>query len=247
MTMTQEMVKQGLRESNLIAITADPTAAQLEEGLAKLQSIVSSVFGHEVGERLEDWPIGTTGVDEYRSNWSQADWSTPPTNVRLLMNSSASETIELEPMPQNGARIQLVDIAGDLANYPIRIDGNGRLIEDAAYLDIAVPGINREWLYRGDLGKWVVITDLVLEDDFPFPTKYDDYFQTMLAGRLNPRYGRTLDQQSVQMLQRSLGHLRSDFRQTRNVRLDPALSRRSDTPSGRGGTGYSGRRYGWMN
>lgn len=233
MTTATAIVKAGLRESNLIAIAADPSTNQLTEGLDKLNSLIASVFGHEAGTKLFDFPIGTESVGEYTSNWTSADWAYPPQNVRLMVTDEVAQTIYLPPRPDNGARIGLVDLKDSMLTYPITLHGNGRLIESAVSLTVNVDGANYEWLYRGDLGQWVRLSVLELADEMPFPIKYDDFFTTRLAMRLNPRYGRQADAQTVEALKRSEAQLRGDYRQKREVRAPEHFLRMSNT--GRGG------------
>jgi hypothetical protein len=231
MTQALAIIKQALRESNLIALTADPTTDQISEGQVKLNQLIASIFGFEVGIQIKDWPVGTNaGVAEYAVNWNRGAWSTPPQNVRLVNVSLEAEAISLPPFPDNGARIDLVDLTGTLATHPITLDGNGKLIEGAGAVVVALNGANIQWMYRADLGEWVRISIINLDtDELPFPIQFDAFFETRLAMRLNPRYGRSADPQTMDTLNRAESKLRAAYRQTRAVRLDPAVTRRSLT------------------
>jgi hypothetical protein len=231
MTQALAIIKQALRESNLIAITADPTTDQISEGQVKLNQLIASVFGFEVGIQINDWPVGTNaGVEEFAVNWNRSAWSTPPQNVRLVGTSLEAEVISLPPFPDNGARIDLVDLTGTLSAHPITLDGNGKLIESAGSVVVALDGANIQWMYRADLGEWVRISIINLDtDELPFPLQFDAFFETRLAMRLNPRYGRSADPQTLDTLNRAESKLRATYRQTRAVRLDPAVTRRSLT------------------
>jgi hypothetical protein len=226
-------IKGALRESNLIAIASEPNDNQQTEGLDKLRTLIASVFGYEVGTKLFDFPIGTEGTDEFTSSWTSADWAYPPQNVRLMVTDQVAQTIYLPPRPDNGARIGLVDMKGSMATYPITLNAGGRLIEGADSLVVSIDDANYEWMYRADTGNWVRLTLIGIDDELPFPIQYDDYFQTMLAMRLNPRYGRSADAQTVATLQRSLGQLRAAYRQQRSVSAPEDVLRMSNT--GRGG------------
>jgi hypothetical protein len=231
MTQALAIIKQALRESNLIAITADPTTDQISEGQVKLNQLIASVFGFEVGIQINDWPVGTNaGVSEFAVNWNRTSWSTPPQNVRLVNVSLESETISLPPFPDNGARIDLLDLTGTMSAHPVTLDGNGKLIENAGSVVVALDGANIQWMYRADLAQWVRISIINLEtDELPFPIQFDGFFETRLAMRLNPRYGRAADPQTVTELTRTEAKLRAAYRQTRAVRIDPAVTRRSLT------------------
>lgn len=249
MSTALEIITAAHRESNLIAIGVDPTSAQQTEGLKKLNGLISSVLGFEVGEGLTDWPVGTEGVSETASNWSSADWVYPPTNARLMVTETTAQTIYLPPMPENGSRVAVVDLVLD-APRSITLDGNGRLI-DGDTTAVAVAGTaGKEWIYRADIGQWVLLTTLDTVSNMPFPEKYDAFFETMLAMRLNPRYGRSMDNQTLAVLERSKKQLRADFKQHVGARPDAGVTRmgiQSDRMSGGvPPSPFRRGRYGWM-
>lgn len=229
MTTALAIITGGLRQSNLIAIAAAPNTLQQAEGLQKLNTLIASVFGFEVGTKLFEFPVGTEGTSELTSSWTSADWGRPPQNVRLMVTDQLAQTIYLPPFPDNGARVAIRDIKGTMATYPITLHASGKRIEDAASLTVNMDDADLTWLYRGDLGNWVRLTLLEVDDDLPFPIQFDDYFETMLAMRLNPRYGRAADPQTVATMRRSEGQLRATYRQQRAVRCDEAVTRMSDT------------------
>jgi hypothetical protein len=230
MTAARAIIKQSLRESNLITINADPTDAQLTEGLDKLNSLIASVFGFEAGTILKEWPVGVTGTEEFTGSWSRTDWELPPPNVRFMVSSLEPETITLPPFPNNGARVGLVDLTGTLSTHAVTLDANGKRIEGASSLIVNVDDADLEWFY--DRGDWKRLTLLTLDDNLPFPIQFDTYFETMMATRMNPRYGRAMDAQTAASLQRSLGQLRATYRQSRSVRVDEGLLRTSRTGHG---------------
>jgi hypothetical protein len=216
MTLTSAIMFSALRESNILGRTATATAGQLTEALARLNALVSSTYGYEVGRKLIDWPVGQEGLSSQdRTSWSAESWAYPPNNVRLIAASADAQTIYLHPHPRDGARIAIVDSANRLTAAPITIDGNGRTIENAASQAQSVNGAAKTWFYRADQGNWTLLSTLTGTDpeEFPFPPEFDDYFITMLAARLNPRYGRSLSEESVTALARSLDILRSRYTQ----------------------------------
>lgn len=231
MTTALAIITQALRESNLIAITATPTTDQVAEGQSKLNQLIASVFGFEVGIQIKDWPVGTTtGTSEVSPNWTSARWTTPPQNVRLLISATTPQTISLPPYPDNGARIDLVDLTGNLVTNPVTLDANGKLIEGVGALIVNINNAALQWMYRADLGQWLRVSIIAADTDImPFPIQFDSFFETRLAMRLNPRYGRAADQQTVDTLNRAEAHLRATYRQTRAVRVDEAVLRRSLT------------------
>lgn len=209
MTVTLDIITQAHRESNLIAITATLTDAQQTEGLKKLSTLVSSVLGYEVGEGYRDWLVGT---DQDNLSWDSSRWAHPIPNSRLLVTATDDQTIYMPRHPDNGARIQLVDCAVAGART-ITLDGSGFLIDGAATFSTNTAGFDIEWLWRADIGQWKRLNSLLIDSDMPFPDRYDSFFETMLAMRLNPRYGRTMDPQSAAVLQRASTQMRAAYRQ----------------------------------
>lgn len=234
MTLARAIIKGALRESNLLSLGFDPNANQNTEGLEKLQQIIAGVFGFKAGLQLREWPVGTDGVDDVTTSWTRSDWEIPPPNVRLMVSSTEAETIVLPSFPDNGARVGIVDLTGTMAAHPVTLDPNGKMIEGAATaLAVNVNGANIEWMYRADLGNWVRLTLLGLDDSLPFPIQFDPYFETTLAMRLNPRYGRSITQETAAALADSLAQMRATYRQRRNVRAPESVLRMSNI--GRGG------------
>lgn len=251
MTLTSDIITDAYRESNLIAIGATPNAAQVAEGLRRLNVIVSGVYGYEVGEPLNDWPIGKQGlVDEIV--WERPSWQYPPSNVRFIAASNEPETVYLNPNPADGARVALIDPLSRLATYPITLDGNGRAIEGSASVTLNTDDLVRTWLYRAEIGQWLRLSDLdgAIDEEFPFPKEFDDFFTTRLAMRLNPRYGRQMSEESAAELIAIRDKIKARYRQPTTVWGDPGAAMLTSNFSPylfgqQGDRGYTlrGRRY----
>lgn len=229
MTTALAIIRGALRESNLLALTGTLTTEQQDEALGKLNTLIAGVFGNKVGTKLFEFPVGTEGVGDISANWSASDWQNPPPNVRLMVTDESIQTINLPVWPDNGARVGLVDLKGTMATFPVTLHAGGKRIEGAEFLTVNLDNANLVWMYRSDLGDWVRITLLEAVDEMPFPIEFDDYFETALAMRLNPRYGRSIKQETANTLQDSLAKLRATYRQTRKVRAPEAVLRMSDT------------------
>lgn len=223
MTTTLEIITSAYRESNLIAIGASPSAPQVTEGLARLNALVSGVYGYEVGDPLADWPVGVEGVADDVGSWDSNAWSYPPANVRLIAGHTSATTVYLPPAPDDGARVVVIDPNARLAAAPITLDGNGRAIEGATSVTLSANSLERSWLYRADKGNWTRLSTLTATDDeeFPFPIEFDDYFITRLAMRINPRYGRSIGAESADAMERTLGKLRARYRQKKSIMGEP--------------------------
>jgi hypothetical protein len=227
MTLTSKIIRTAYRESNLKGIGETLTAPETEEGLDALNRIVLAAYGYEVGRQLVDWPVGQQGIGaEDVTTWSQNEWAYPPANMRLIAASNTPQTVYLHPQPSDGARMAIIDPANRLAAAPITVDGNGRQIQGAADVVVNTNGAARIWFYRADEGDWVLLSTLtgVDPEEFPFPPEFDDYFITTLAMRLNPRYGRSMSEETSAALARTLEKLRARYQQYTGIFGEPALS-----------------------
>lgn len=250
MSTTLEIITGAHRESNLIAIGLTPTVNQQTEGLSLLQELVSSVLGFEVGEQLNDWPIGTVNFDPVQSApWSEQRWMRPLVNSRLYVNVQSPQTVYFPLSPNNGARMAVVDVLGNLATYPMTLDGNGRTIEGSPTLTINTDGANIQWMFRADLQDWVRVTPLTNPGDMPFPQQYDGYFTTRLAMRLNPRYATKMDPQTIDTMNRAEQRIQAEYHQRIVTPADLGVQVLS-VQAYNAGLGYGGvfqpYPYGWM-
>ena len=235
MTSTLDIITDAYRESNILGIGQAPTAPQLTEALRLLNGVVSSVYGFEVGEALKDWPIGVVGLDNVGVDWTEEVWAMPQPNSRLLWMSSTTQTVRLPGRVSDGARMGVVDVTGNLATYPLTLLGNGRLIEGQPQLVLNTDGAEIMLMYRADLGSWVRLDPIAAATaDFVFPPEFNDAFITMLAMRLNPRYGRQLQGETTAWMTRAISQLKARYRQRVVVPCDAGVL--SHTPKGYAGS-----------
>jgi hypothetical protein len=143
------------------------------------------------------------------------------------VNLAEPVTIHLHPNPQDGARFALNDVAGNLSTYNVTLDGNGQRIESAVTLTLSTDNTNSEWFYRADTGNWVLFSPLILTDTFPYPEEFDDFFIIMLAMRLNPAYGTTIDGQIQSMLSRATRQMKARYSNKKRIAAETALFRLS--------------------
>ncbi|MBA4165520.1 MAG: hypothetical protein C0510_12990 [Erythrobacter sp.] len=198
MTVVSSIINDAFREGNILPLAKAPTDAQATEALRLLNQLFSSIYGDAAGEALQDWPLGNFGREspEYNLGWSEYQVDRPTINQRLLALNEEARTVYLSLYPQDGSRMGIVDPYGRLESFPVTLDGNGRTIEGAATLVLNTNGLYREWFYRADLGNWMRLTGIGLTDEMPFPAEHDLFFVLLLAMRINPRFGRSMDQQS---------------------------------------------------
>lgn len=236
MTITSQLITDAFRTSNLLALGVQPTDLQKEEALRYLSRLVKSVYGNEVGEPLISINVGRKGIERpsgypYDDLWMD-DWFIP-TNVRLVLNVEESHTLFLSPYPNDGQRFGVIDVQGNLAQYPVTLKGNGCLIEGSASIILDTNNLDAEWMFRADRATWVKYSPIALEDTFPFPEEFDEFFVMMLAMRLNPAYGATIDPQAQTFLSRARSQLRSRYTQTNDTSAPLPLIRLSKTAADR--------------
>ena len=219
MSTVLDIITQGLRESNNIGVGQSPSPNETTEALARLQSIVLSALGNEVGYIMEDWNVtasdGVTrpsGVPMTAA--AAAAWTVSP-QARLICNLTAATTIKMDPLPQDGQRMAIVDAAGNFATYALTLDGNGRKVVGGATKVYNTNDSAQQLLYRSDTANWHTLAPLLTTDDMPFPEEFDDYFITMVAMRMNPRYGKELSESSVARLEQQRKQLSVRYNQTR--------------------------------
>lgn len=204
-TLITSIINDAYRETNLIPIGTSPSTAQQTEGFGKLQTIVESVLGNEMGENLNPLPLGTLDINSPQGYpWWQNQLPGNlfiATNVRLMCNLTGQGTVNLHPLPHDGARMGIVDVAGNFATNNLTINGNGRLIEGNPTMTYNTSGETREWMYREDLGNWVVVSPITLTGTMPWGPEFDDFFIIRLAERLNPRNGQIMHPASEKTLQ----------------------------------------------
>lgn len=213
MTTVSSIITDAYRENNIIPSVSSPTAVQTAEALRRLNVILISTVGNEAGDNLTEYNIdGDFDQAGLVNSWV-------PDNSRLMLNLEGARTFDLDPYPKEGQRVAIVDVAGNLATYNLVLNGNGRRIEDAASVTLSTDDLVRQWLYRSDAG-WVRISELTDSDSMPFPIEFDDYFITMLAVRLLPKYGQSLPAETMEALRRSRSQLRSRYRFSREIMSD---------------------------
>lgn len=227
MTLVSSIINDAYRETNINPIGKSPSDAENAEGLRRLQAIVLSVYGNEAGEPLEAFPLGQNEINSPAGYpWYQNELPGDlymPVDKRVMANLTAPGFLNFHPKPDDGARMGLIDVSHNLSVNNLTIYGNGRSIEGEDLQVYNTDGLIREWFYRADLGNWVQVTDLELTSEMPFPPEFDDMFIIMLAARINPRYGQSLDPASQQMLGRARTQFRARYSQNIFVPVDPTL------------------------
>jgi hypothetical protein len=216
MALVYEIIKDAFREANLIPITQSPTLDEQVEALRLLNRFVRSIFGNEAGDKLQPFSVGVNNVNTTAAlptyNFSAPNYV--PLNARLMVNNTVAQTAQLHPDPEDGSRVAVVDSTGNFNTVNFTLSGNGRKIDNLNTAVLSTAGIRKEWFYRADLGSWMAITDLGLNDQFPFPLEFEDLFVIGLATRLNPRNGVSIDDQAMMNYQRQKNLFRARYSQS---------------------------------
>jgi hypothetical protein len=223
-TLVSSIILDAYRESNMLALGKEPAANQLTEALRLYNAVLAMTYGGDAGEPLADWPLGLFGrenqVDEIAGEYRFH----PDINRRLVATNEIAVTVYLTPRPQDGARYGIADPFSRLATVPVTLNANGRVIEASPTLVLNTDGLFREWIYRADLAAWLRLSGVTADDENPFPDKFDAMFAILLAMRLNPRYGRTLDDQSIAVLKQGKREFIARYLQSQPLEIDDSLS-----------------------
>jgi hypothetical protein len=225
-TLISSIIADAFREGNILPLGRAPNANQSTEALRLYNALLRTIYGDDAGEGLTDWPLGTFGNETpgYIIPYTDYALAHPTINLRLIATNTVAKTVYLTPYPQDGSRMGIADPFGRLAVFPITLDANGRTIEGAATKVLNTNGIFQEWFYRADLGQWVKLTTLTAADQNPFPDDFDNFFITLLALRLNPRYGRVMDDQSTMIFKSEKQKFVARYLQSQPLEVDDSIS-----------------------
>lgn len=195
------IIGEAFREGNFIPVGDAATATQIAEALPRLNALVETLFGNEMGGLLRDWytPSSWSVAQETRhpltpltEDESTSPFAYVPENSRIIASIGSARTLYLPGSPRDGARMAVNDVGS--AATTLTLNGNGRLIEGVTSIaDTPANFHGDEWLYRADLSNWILLADITAEaNELPLPNEFDDLFVTGLCMRLAERYGADL-------------------------------------------------------
>lgn len=230
MTTASELVTEAFREANILPVGGVLSADEQAEGLRRLNALMESFFGFELGDPMTDWLIpdpdhtntrftftDLRGAGHHHGHcYGTGDSNCPPQNSKLIVTStSPSLTIVFPRVPNDGARMRLipVNVTGD-----IHIDAGGRLIEGTSGIILGAPLSSPvEWFYRADLSDWRRRATLLADSESPFPPEFDDMLIAWLAIRLMARYGNEPRSGTAEMFQTMLRKFKARYTQKTGV------------------------------
>lgn len=228
MTQVQSLVIGAFREGNLIPVGTTPSTAELNEGLDLFNRLLLATFGFVVGIRLRDWRIQEQQrTGSVSRNYPLLPGSQlppvpqypyyPPPNHRIVWDGSPVHAY-FPDAPGDGAVMGLVAASGaaQTDQGELTLDGNGLVIETAETLtyDSLAMVTPTQWFYRADLGKWVKVEALALDDDNIFPPELDDLWICSVSIRLSPRYAKEIAAGTIKRVSTMETLLRSRYYQT---------------------------------
>jgi hypothetical protein len=208
MATCRDLIRAAMLEIRALASGEQPTADELSDGMARLQSIVDGLFGFPIGGPLADVVV-------------EQDTTLEP-DARALVFASTPITLTPCDMPTNGTRMQIKDMLGNFATYPVTIPS---LPTDIV---MNTNGQNDTYVYLEDIASWFGISNLTADSAIPLGD--DEYFTLELAKRLAPMFGASLTAESAAALQRAWSRIRARFRSQHIIPCDDAviyLSRQS--------------------
>ena len=213
--LASRAVERAYREAAIKAIGDGLSEAEYTEGLDRLNGFIASLFGGEIGQLLSDWqvpaklrtaplsannlalpfPQNTTSIDQpYVATGDPVPLRDlyPPANSRVLWGGTTATEVYLPEYPSDGARMEFVNVG---STATLTVQGNGRRVNGGASLTFASGGVPVLLFYRADLGNWLPIATLGLNDECPLPAEFDDLLVAGTAIRLtaldeiNPQSG----------------------------------------------------------
>lgn len=240
MTKISQLIVDAYQVNNLIGLTETPSSAEQAKAFRIFERIWRGALNQEIGEKLNTSNIGSLGVVKptfsYLNN-ATSEVVSPyflPVNRRFTLNLDAPVVSYLPIDPEDGARFAVVDVSGNLATNTFTIKGNGRTIETLPQLVLNTDKYSGEWFYRADLGNWMRITDLTVNDDFPLPKEYEEYFVMMINIRLLVGENVNPAVEIAPIMADLRKRIKSHYRQTVTVGPEQALIRTTNNRYYRG-------------
>jgi hypothetical protein len=213
MATARETINLAFRKLKVVGRGANPTSAETTDALDDLNAMMLDLWDGTGG-----FPFQNVRVD------SAYEVSSETLSAALLCVSTSALGITLPESPADGARLRVVDVAGNAATANITIDPNGMQIEGTtASVVLATNGINRSWIFDAATGNWRRSEDLALEDDLPFPASFHYGWGLRLAKRMS-EYGQALSKEDDKLADECWRLMRARYVKPGLLRPDGAIS-----------------------
>lgn len=216
-TQLNTIIARAYRERQVLDIDETPSTSQSTEALALLQSIIKV---HMLQQPQSIINVGTlvtpknSRTRRLRNFTTLAETLPLPQNVYVNCNLAAPTTLLMPYDAGDGARLRIIDVAGNFATQNLTLDGNGTLIDGSTTAVLADNGSSTDLFYRREIATWTVVSGLIETSNMPFPDEYDDMFTLLLAARLLSRYGKELDGVSAALLNETRDRFKARYNRT---------------------------------
>lgn len=177
--LVREIIKQAMRSAGVLDAGHEPTPQQANAALDALNGLQRSMFGVEIGPRLD--AVSMTGA------------TTGVYGAAYQAKLGAAATLTFPADPQPGWRIGYTDTASNFGTYNLTLAPNNRLISTAvgtyqsSNVTVSTNGATASYFFREDAG-WTLEQDWSLTDTPYFPVSYHTALADMLALVLFPQY-----------------------------------------------------------
>lgn len=175
MATARTIIDAAFSDIGVTAAGQNPSVAEYDFALEKLNGLQRSFFGDVIGPPL----IAKKAVTSRRVE-----------NGEQILAGAAAITLTLHPTPKAGDRFGVADSSGAFATNPATINPNGFLLEGvAANRVLNANGIGGRWFFRDDTGNWELERAWGIDDNIYFDAPLERPLTSMLATLLAPAFG----------------------------------------------------------
>jgi len=177
--LVSSIIKQAMRSAGVLDAGHEATPLQSEAALDALNGLQRSMFGVEIGPRLDSVALTASTAGVYGGAY------------QALLGQAATLTFPANPQP--GWRVGYTDSGANFATYNLTLNPASRKISTAvgtyvtANQAIATNGATGVYFFREDAG-WTLEQDWALTDTPYFPVAFHTALADLLSLVLHPQY-----------------------------------------------------------
>lgn len=211
--LVSETIEHALRAAGVLDAGQSPTPNQASAALTAMNGLQRSMFGNEVGPRLDAVSFTASATGSFGAS--------------LQCALTAAATLTFPASPQPGWRIGYTDVKANFATYNLTVAPNARLIStavgtyQAGNVTVSTNAASASYFFREDAG-WTLEQDWALTDTPYFPVAFHTALADILALVLFPQYDAAPPQHLVANAQRG----RDIFMERYNSRAAAQRSRK---------------------
>lgn len=210
MATARETIQTGLEALRVVGFGQAPTSAQAAYCLKALNQHLRQLQGFGASLPLQN--VRVESAYQVCTRWPA---------VRLMCLGGV--TITLPERPIDGQRVAIVDASETADTANISVARNGWLINGAASnYTISTEAANVTLMFRADLGDWIVLADLGLDDALPFPSDFDEAI-ALNAAKTYHRFGQSLSRDAEDRAAEGRRRLRARYAKPPAAQYDPAV------------------------